>query len=477
MIADKAPSVAASAPGTIPPHGVGEPTVGAGGGWGYLHLHDLIPPGSEPISGSSDVDVAGRVISDLQTTGPVVSTRGEIYRYHDQRGTWAPMSQDVLAGYISLYNGALLDGGKTLSLSWQRVCGIRSALMRDLAICKEDFFDAAPKGASVGGDFITIEKGEPVWGVASQDHRALWSVPAFVVPGTKFDDWFLWVREFFLDDDDHERKIRFLQEFVGACLFGVAPEYERCALFVGAGANGKSVLLDAIRSIFPREATSSVSPKGWSREYNVAQLTSSAINFCGELPSKHILEADAVKTVISGEDITARHPYGRPFTFRPRCGHIFAANELPTSVDHSDGFYRRFVVLEFNRSFAGGGKSRAALRYEILRLQDQIVAWAIAGAARLIGRGEYTIPASSAEMVSEWRETNDSVLAWVRGPGARYLEEWCSASSLYRSYADFCDEAGLKAVSQTRLGTRLKGTPGVEHRRSKHGMRYKVTEG
>ena len=69
------------------------------------------------------------------------------------------------------------------------------------------------------------------------------------------------------------------------------------------------------------------------------------VNYASEL--NRGLEADTFKQLISGEPIEARLPYGQPFTLTDYAKFIFNCNELPTEVEHTHAFFRRFLIVPF----------------------------------------------------------------------------------------------------------------------------------
>ena len=108
------------------------------------------------------------------------------------------------------------------------------------------------------------------------------------------------------------------------------------------------------------------------------------------------------KAVVSGEEIEADHKFKDPFKFRPVSKLIFAMNELPRVEDHSNGFFRRVVVIPFNRTFNEDKRNRN-LKYELEQQElDGIFIWALEGLYRLEERGRFVIS-------ERLRETNRSV--------------------------------------------------------------------
>lgn len=79
-------------------------------------------------------------------------------------------------------------------------------------------------------------------------------------------------------------------------------------------------------------------------------------NLCADLPTSHISSSTVFKAVVSGDGLTAQRKHQPAFQFRPFAQLLFSANSFPKSHDSSDGFYRRWLVVPFNRSFEGSSR-------------------------------------------------------------------------------------------------------------------------
>ena len=215
------------------------------------------------------------------------------------------------------------------------------------------------------------------------------------------------------------------------------------------------------KALFPPELITSASPRRWGEPYTVAQFREPVrINFCAELPEYNALESsDMFKSIISGDRVSAREPYQPPFSFTPRAGHVFSANALPAigSGDYSDGFFRRFLILGFNRSFTNDyaleRRDQSEILQEIIEERSAIVYWALHGASRLLKRGNFTLPSSHQETIAQWHADSD--------PVKDFTEACCEAgesplSALFEDFKDFCSGTGRRHGSSKTLAKRLR---------------------
>ena len=82
------------------------------------------------------------------------------------------------------------------------------------------------------------------------------------------------------------------------------------------------------------------------------------------------------------------------------------SNHLPKTRDSSEGFNRRWLILEFNNRIPADRRV-IDLDAQILEHErDAIVAWAIQGYKRLMDNGSFTLPTSHLALVESMAADN-----------------------------------------------------------------------
>lgn len=251
-------------------------------------------------------------------------------------------------------------------------------------------------------------------------------------------------------------KIRTLQKFFGACLFGLATRYSKALILLGAGANGKSTLQEVVEHAIFMGRSSSVHPTKWSREYYVAGLFNSDLNTVSELPKNEELSPDVFKAVISGEAIQGRLPKEKPFKFAPTAGHVFSANNLPQTDDTSEGFWRRVIIIPFTQDFRKvSNASKDDIKAPILAEEREgILNWAFEGAKALVADGGYNIGEWHTTAINEWRDESNSVRPFLsectkKADDPNYR---CSSAELYDDYKFWCWQNGIHPLGRPAFG-------------------------
>ncbi len=424
-----------------------------------------------------------------------------VYRYDPKSGVWKVLSAEALKARIQSYDGKFEwmkilsprqgGGGQILCIDIEPLFRDKIAdyLMHMERLRDDQFFDGAVRGLAVKNGFVTITAIGATLLKHDPDHRARSFVPLTFDVSAKSPTWDKTLHEAMRElvegvEEDAEtprRKARLLQEFIGAALFGLAPIYQRCMITTGGGNNGKSTILELIAEIlFMPEDRTSTPPQMWEKEYYAAQLHDKKFNVVGELPAREIMTSSVFKQIVAGETTQGRHPRGKPFEFRPIAAHIFACNALPATGDYSEGYWRRFLVVAFKRTFPKVGEVAGAatsndIKKPILESERAgVLNWAIAGAVAVLAQNGYAIPQEHHEALSEWRNEADPVLAWA--DSAVYTDDGVETpfGDLYAAFQEWASASGHKQLSTVSLGRRLTNIHGAKFRKTKNGKLWNI---
>ena len=422
------------------------------------------------------VELGLALLDALPSDAPIVADYGALHTYSQSRGIWSKVERGAASRTVQAFAGASVGVEKPKSLRL-RASDVHGAMeLAEDQASRPGFFDDATPGLAFDNGFVRLE-GKAIRFVAhSPEHAARYAYPFEYASGAECPRWIECLRAAWRDDADVDAKIACLQEFAGASLLGLATKYQRAIVLYGVGANAKSTIAKVIEAAFPPGSTSAVAPQSWGNEYRLAHLAGKLLNVVNELPETDILAGETFKTVVTGEKTTAREIRQAPFDLCARAGQLFAANRLPSTTDHSHGFWRRPLVLTFSRDFALS-EQNANIADEIIAAElAGIVAWMLAGAQRVIEQGRYTEPASSVAAVSDWKRGADPIALFVeeRTRKARTDAERTPAKALFTAYVEWAEANRFKVMSVTSFGLRMRAI-GLPSEHTRDGKTYSVT--
>ena len=144
------------------------------------------------------------------------------------------------------------------------------------------------------------------------------------------------------------------QELYEIIAFCIIPNYfiHRMFCLIGSGANGKSTYLRILEKFIGIENITSSSLNLLMKErFEGSKLLNKLVCLMGETNFNLISNTDYLKK-LTGEDLVRCEFKGKDgFDFRNYAKLIMATNSLPPTADKTDGFYRRWKIIDFSNKF------------------------------------------------------------------------------------------------------------------------------
>jgi P4 family phage/plasmid primase-like protien len=454
-------------------------------------LAEMNKPGIAPkerqlLSIGSDVEIAGRVRNDLERAhGEIVFAEGKFWKYG--RSHWEDIPEHIMRLAVHIYDGAFFKtpAGQPsrVSLSKSRVDSALNEMSASLT--RKDFFSQQETGINCASGFIRIGKdGIPFLNKHASEHRCRHTLPgkwSVHTNGHPPESTMLHklLHGVFLGDGDSTQKIDLLAEVVGAAALGYATRLRqpRAVILKGETAeNGKSQILDLARILLPENAICSVTAARMGDERHIVGLVGKMLNASDELSAASAIASDTFKAIVTGEPVQGRDVYKTRVEFRPVAQHLFATNTLPVFSGGMDrGVQRRLLVICFNRFIPNEERIENIGRRIGEEEADFLLAWAVAGASRLVRQKSFTIPPSSKSAMNDWLFGADPVLAWT----AEQVDVSLDLSIKIRTsqaYEQFRTWALAEGFSERTLPSinafvqRIQANaPGIEYRRTREG--------
>ncbi|HUS49930.1 MAG TPA: phage/plasmid primase, P4 family, partial [Candidatus Paceibacterota bacterium] len=159
------------------------------------------------------------------------------------------------------------------------------------------------------------------------------------------------IDKFLRDILSNEEDVSVAYEIIGS---GLLKDYftEKAAMLVGGGRNGKSKFLELIRRIAGIRNTSSVPIRAMKEDNSsLCELHGKLFNLAGDLSGGDLKFTGVFKETVGRDTLQAHRKFLRDLIFVNYAKHIFACNELPRVFDTTDGFWDKWILLEFPYKF------------------------------------------------------------------------------------------------------------------------------
>ena len=429
----------------------------------------------------SDVEIAHKIVERLEELyGPIIVSEGRVWRF--DRTHWAALDDDHLVRFVHRADGAEYSDAKggirVVRLNKNRVASILDAAVRYRR--QPDYFNSCPCGINCESGFIRVgDNGVPELMPHARKWRQRHVVRGHWPPAGNPAAWECsllakYLRDAVVGDADAADRINLLGEIAGCTALGWGTRLRNpkaIVTFSEEGATGKSTFLKLLRSVPNSEAVASVPPGKFSDEKYTWRLIGKVLNAADELPDRAV-RADVFKRLITGEPVPARDVYRSATDFVPTALHVFSTNVLPSFSGGVDGgVVRRLLPLEFTHIVPENERDPDLPEHILRDESDLLLHFAVEGACRLIRQRDFTLPASSQELLQRWARSVDPVRGWVAARLEVTSDEHIVAvSALFADFVGWAERHGLKREflpSVISFGKRLRAAaPGLEYHRS-----------
>lgn len=231
---------------------------------------------------------------------------------------------------------------------------------------------------------------------------------------------------------------------------------EKMLILYGTGANGKSVFFEILNALLGTENISNYSLQSLTNEngYFRAKIGNKLVNYASEINGK--LETDIFKQMASGEPIEARLPYGDPFILTEYAKLIFNCNELPKDVEHTNAYFRRFLIIGFDVTIPEDKQDKQLPQKIIKNELSGVFNWILQGLDRLLEQKNFSKCEAIESARTDYEKQSDSVLLFITEMNfKKSTSDYILISELYPQYKYFCIEDGYRAVGKSNFIKRL----------------------
>jgi P4 family phage/plasmid primase-like protien len=226
----------------------------------------------------------------------------------------------------------------------------------------------------------------------------------------------------------------------------------KSVMYIGSGSNGKSLLLEYIDKLFGKKNITHIPIQEISEGgFVLSRLDGKLANIFADIESTEMRKSGKLKQIIGGEGIEVQQKYQDPYTMYSRAKFIFSANRFPKTYDQTDGFFRRFVVLQWKRKFLDEEKDTHLL--ETLTTDKREMAKVFQVLVKLAKdidhQGDFTFTKPINEVRDTWNELADPILMFIQ---KRLIDSGGSIATKKEVYEDYVRFSRKHEMVPLRIG-------------------------
>ncbi len=279
--------------------------------------------------------------------------------------------------------------------------------------------------------------------------------------------------KFFKDVLKSEDDSKVIFEIFGYCLLKEY-KYEKAFMLVGGGRNGKSKSLTLLKKFVGAENCCSIpltqiNPQSTS----VCELHSRLINLAGDLSSSDLRDTGTIKQVTGRDLINAKRKFLRDLIFVNYAKMVFACNELPKVYDLSEGFWSRWVLLEFPYEFVN--EKEYDEKNPKLKIRDEgiidkisnekemsgLLNEALNGLDRLKENHDFSYTKGTKEIKDIWIRQADSFKAFCLDHVLEDHNAYTSKKDIRKYFSKYCRKHKIKGAGDKGIKATLEDVYGV----------------
>jgi putative DNA primase/helicase len=229
-------------------------------------------------------------------------------------------------------------------------------------------------------------------------------------------------------------------EMMASC-FMKTPKLQKAFMNLGSGANGKSVMLSYLSHLLGKDNLSSESIHDLANsEFSPVGLYGKLANIVADIEHDELKHTGTLKKVIAGDSIKGNQKYQKAFNFVAYAKCIFSCNRMPKTVDQSDGWFRRWVIINWPKQFTGAEIDPDMLS-KLTSNEDEknLVANLLLRMARnLNNRGRILHAPNWGQTKRTWNDAADHVMQFEKQMCTAVEGENTTKRKMYETYKEWC---------------------------------------
>lgn len=283
-------------------------------------------------------------------------------------------------------------------------------------------------------------------------------------------------------------------ELFGYCLLK-ENKLETAFMFAGNGRNGKTKTLELIKKFLGADNCSALSLKALTEDsFTLCEIFGKMVNLAGDLSYHDLKEAGIIKMLIGRDVMQAKRKFLRDLKFVSYAKLLFACNELPRIYDMTDGFWTKWILLDFPYKFITQedmDKLSAEEKENCKIINPNIIQEistpeemsgllnkALEGLDNILSANKFSYSKGTKEVKEMWIRKSDSFTAFCLDFVQESFESRLPKREVRRRYALYCKSHNIRGSSDKAIKITLENMFGAsEMQASKYDDYERYWEG
>ena len=237
----------------------------------------------------------------------------------------------------------------------------------------------------------------------------------------------------------------------------------------GGGSNGKSVFVNVLAKMLGGSEgyVSYVEPSKLAKDFRLMPFKKSWLNVSSDTDNNLIGSEGTMKKLIAGESVEDAYKFKQAFSFPTRSKMVMCCNNYPTVADTSEGFMRRFLIVEFPMHYVDADMVHNSndrpidvnLEQELIKELPGIFNWALEGLQRLLAQNGFTKTDRQSELTNDFIRHNNHLMTFAKNSKETFFEvkdtvmegKTVEKRQVFKNYRHWADENNEFPISSTKF--------------------------
>ena len=250
-----------------------------------------------------------------------------------------------------------------------------------------------------------------------------------------------------------KEKQLFLQEIAIYCML---PDYpiHRIFCLVGEGSNGKSTFIRFIHKLVGANNACSVSMDGiMTNRFEAWNMYRKLLAEMGETNYDSLKRTDMLKKLSGQDSVTFERKGADPISAKNNAKIVISTNSVPETNDRTDGFYRRWLTVIFNRKFPDG---RDILQDVPEYEYENFCRKAIKILGDLLQRGQFHEEPNLEEKKKQYDELSNPLMLFIKKQCDMEINGHIFKYEFRDKFQAWCNENKFREHNDKEIGLKLK---------------------
>lgn len=255
-----------------------------------------------------------------------------------------------------------------------------------------------------------------------------------------------------------EKYIKTLYQFIAYCCYKDYPIHTIFCM-IGSGRNGKSSFLKILNKFIGQDNSCSTELDDLlESRFESAKLFKKLVCVMGETNFGTMSKTSLIKKLTGQDLIGFEYKNKMPFDDFNYAKIVIASNSLPVSTDTSEGFYRRWMILDFNNQFPEGKDIVEIIpEEEYSNLARKITELL----PELLNKGSFDNQGTIEERQQKYIQSSNPLSLFIEEYCEHGFECYVRNSELYKAYFEYLN-ATKKRTIKLKAFHQLLAEEGIE---------------